>query len=45
MRPKIAAIDLALIVHRIGALSMRDQAAVDRCLCRALALEKQIAET
>lgn len=38
VRPKIAAIDPALVVHRIGELSSRDQAALDHCLRRALAL-------
>lgn len=40
VRPKLAAIAPALIVHHIGKLSVRDQVAVDRCLCRALALER-----
>jgi mRNA interferase MazF len=38
MRPKIAAIDPALVVHRVGTLSTRDQSAVDNGLRRALAL-------
>lgn len=38
MRPKIAAIDRALVIHRVGILSARDQLAINNCLRRALAL-------
>lgn len=38
VRPKIAAIAPALIIHQIGTLSPHDQAALDDCLRRALAL-------
>ena len=38
MRPKIAAIDPVLVVHRVGILSARDQLAIDNCLRRAMAL-------
>jgi mRNA interferase MazF len=38
VRPKVAAVEPALIVHRVGALSTRDLLEVDRCLRRAMAL-------
>lgn len=38
VRPKIAAIDPALVVYQVGVLSARDQLALDRCLRRAMAL-------
>jgi mRNA interferase MazF len=38
VRPKIAAIEPTLIVHRVGPLSARDLAAVDDCLRRAMSL-------
>ena len=38
VRPKVAAIDPALIVHRIGELSVRDQQEVDSRLRRAMDL-------
>jgi mRNA interferase MazF len=38
VRPKVAAVELALVVHRVGVLSARDLSEVDRCLRRAMAL-------
>ena len=38
VRPKVAAVEPALVVHRVGALSARDLLEVDRCLRRAMAL-------
>ncbi len=38
VRPKVAAVEPALIVHRIGALSALDLLEVDRCLRRAMGL-------
>ncbi|MEZ4713330.1 MAG: type II toxin-antitoxin system PemK/MazF family toxin [Caldilineaceae bacterium] len=38
VRPKIAAIEPALIVHQVGRLSLRDQSEVDRRLRRAMDL-------
>lgn len=38
VRPKVAAIEPTLIVHRVGELSDRDLLEVDRCLRRAMAL-------
>jgi len=38
VRPKVAAIEPTLVVHRVGALSARDLLEVDRCLRRAMAL-------
>ena len=38
VRPKVAAVEPALVVHRVGALSARDLLELDRCLRRAMAL-------
>ena len=38
VRPKVAAVEPALVIHRVGALSTRDLLEVDRCLRRAMAL-------
>ena len=38
VRPKVAAIEPTLVVHRVGVLSDRDLSEVDRCLRRAMAL-------
>ena len=38
MRPKVAAVEPALVVHRAGALTDRDMLEVDRRLRRAMAL-------
>jgi mRNA interferase MazF len=38
VRPKVAAVEPTLVVHRVGALSARDLLEVDRCLRRAMAL-------
>jgi len=38
VRPKVAAVEPTLVVHRVGSLSARDLSAVDRCLRRAMAL-------
>ena len=40
LRPKIAAVEPTLVVHRVGKLSGRDIIQVDRCLRRAMALVK-----
>jgi hypothetical protein len=40
VRPKIAAIEPSLIVHRVGSLSERDQEEVDLRLLQAMALNK-----
>jgi mRNA interferase MazF len=42
VRPKMAAIEPALVGHQVGKLSMRDMIEVDRCLRRALALTETI---
>ena len=42
VRPKVAAVEPALVVHRVGALSTRDLLEVDRCLRRAMALVKTV---
>jgi hypothetical protein len=38
VRPKVAAVEPTLVVHRVGSLSDRDMLEVDRCLRRAMAL-------
>ena len=38
VRPKVAAVEPALVVYRVGALSTQDLLEVDRCLRRAMAL-------
>jgi len=38
VRPKVAAIEPTLVVHRVGALSAQDRLKVDQCLRRAMAL-------
>jgi mRNA interferase MazF len=38
VRPKVTAIEPALVVYRVGALSARDLLEVDRCLRRAMGL-------
>jgi mRNA interferase MazF len=38
VRPKVAAIEPTLVVHRVGALSARDRLKVDQCLRRAMDL-------
>jgi mRNA interferase MazF len=42
VRPKIAAIEPALVVHRVGQLSAQDLGEVDGCLRRALALTESV---
>lgn len=38
VRPKVATVEPALVVHSVGALSARDLLEVDRCLRRAMGL-------
>ena len=38
VRPKVAAVEPTLVVHRVGILSTRDLLEVDRCLRRAMDL-------
>ncbi len=38
VRPKVAAVEPALVVYRLGTLSAQDLSEVDRCLRRAMAL-------
>jgi mRNA interferase MazF len=38
VRPKVATVEPALVVHSVGALSVRDLLEVDRCLRRAMGL-------
>ena len=42
VRPKVAAVEPALVVHRVGALSVRDLLEVDRRLRRAMALVETV---
>jgi mRNA interferase MazF len=42
VRPKVAAVEPALVVHRVGALSTQDLLEVDRCLRRAMALVETV---
>lgn len=45
VRPKIAACDPALVVHRVGRISPRDMQEVDRRLYRALGLAGTVLES
>ncbi len=44
VRPKVAAIEPNLVVHRVGALSTRDQRDVDHYLRRAMALTSTMSD-